>query len=230
MKYRYAWCALTLMAPIASASPIFDGYESYYASQSGALFNARDSKTLQSYSLYPDNTVQQGWEGIANGHRQSVKVADGNIQLNGRKLRLTRARLFPGESTTPDDLGRGTEVYFANGYVCLENTPSSASGTAARHMAVYLIRTGSTPQLFKLPSLFASCLGIRRVGGDIAFPRVTYDYALQRDVPDGVVFTEYRLRGQGFVATSRQVAARFVEAGNVYRFTITSPQSTGEAP
>lgn len=163
------------------------------------------------------------WEGIVNGEARRVVLENGTIRLERLSFRISAAKAFPDETLHKSDLGMGTEAFFSHGYVCLENTPASASGTAVRHKSVFLIRTSAKPKAFKLPSLFASCLGIRFVDGQQpAFDKVEYVYQRQRDqdYPRGVIFSEYSLGGDEFVATGIVVRATFVEPENVYRFSI----------
>jgi hypothetical protein len=96
---------------------------------------------------------------------------------------------------------------------------------------MYLIdmRKPKAARLYKLPSLFASCLGIRADRhGHILFDAVSYIHEDGADDPVGVRLREHRISGGSFLATGRTVVARFVEPGNVWRFTIETSHLRGE--
>ena len=99
------------------------------------------------------------------------------------------------------------------------------SGSGVRHKAVYLIvMTDVRPKVFKLPSLFASCLGVRLVEGRPVFDKIAYEYVDDQEQPRGVNFTEYALRNGSFVATGHRVKARFLDSDNFYRFSANMPE------
>lgn len=212
--------AILLAPTVACASPVFDGYENYYSTLPTPLFKAAEKISLQPYSMRPDNDVKLAWNGEINGTRHRLALDKGTIWLDSQSFNIKKAQAFPNETLDVSDLGIGTKGFFARSYACLENTPASASGTAVRHKSVYLIRTNAKPKAFKLPSLFASCLGIWLIDGQPAFNKVEYRYEDQQDQPSGVTFTEYLLRGNAFIATGHKVFARFVEQENVYRFSV----------
>ncbi len=217
MKYL---AALFLAPVLSQAATIFDGYEAYYASLPNRIFQSPGVK-LEPYSVQGDDTSRFGWHGMAAGRQQRVEVRDGQLKLNGRSLPLKLVKTFPDEVASNMDLDRGTIAYFAQNWTCVENTPSSASGTAVRHHAVYLIKhQGRRQETWKLPSLFASCAGIRLQNGLVHFDKAEYRYEDGQDEPQGVVFNEYLIRGSNFVATGDSQLATFVEPGNVYKFSV----------
>lgn len=217
------WIALFIPV-MACAGPVFEGYDAYYSTLPAPLFKSSERVLLQPYSVRPENDVKLTWEGKISGVRRKLTVDKGTIRLNQRLFKIKASRAFPGETLDVSDLGIGTEAFISGDRVCLENTPASASGSAVRHRAVYLIWDDSQPTILKLPSLFASCLGIRQINGRPAFDKIEYRYVDNQDQPNGVTFTEYILRGDLFVATGHTVIGKFLEAENVYRFSLDSPQ------
>ncbi len=215
-------CIGMLIAPFANAENIYDGYESYYASLSGSVFSNESKRELQLFSTLPGGRMAYSWEGKVAGIKHSVLIDNGTILVDRHSLKMRSAKAFPGETLNAGDLDGGTEVYFSNAYTCLEDIPSSASGSAVRHKSVYLINTKIKPLLFvKLPSLFGSCLGIRiNKNGKIAFDKVSYRYAANEDSPNGVMLTEYSLEDRRFSLTNLSIKTKFVEPDNVYKFSI----------
>lgn len=213
--------AVLLFAPvIGQAATVFDGYEAYYATLPNRLFEGQGIE-LQPYSVEGDDRVRFGWQGSVNGRQKKIEVRNGVLKVNGRTLNRQRVKAFPDEIASESDLGIGTTAYFSAGWTCVENTPTSASGSAVRHKAVYLIKqTGRTQQAWKLPSLFASCTAIRFQYNLVTFDKVTYRYSDGQDEAQGIEFTEYRIKGNKFIATPNKRSVSFVDPGNVYKFSI----------
>ncbi|MBS0450562.1 MAG: hypothetical protein JSS14_04565 [Proteobacteria bacterium] len=217
--------AMLLLAPaLAAAGPReFEGYEAYYATLPGALFKATSAIALIARTSPSDGSVHLRWRGMTNGYgNHTIEIGNGSLVIDRQVVRLAAARVFADEAAGNGDLGRGTLAYFASGWACLENTPSSASGTAVRHKSVYLLRIGGAQTIaWKLPSLFASCTNVRRDMGEIRFDKTEYRYDEGKDVPAGVLFKEYGIaRSNDFAATGRTRSATFVEPNNVYKFTL----------
>jgi hypothetical protein len=97
------------------------------------------------------------------------------VHWQGKRIELARAKRFPGEFTVNDGLGTNAKAYERPQFACIKGKPSSASGTAARHISVYLMEMRPNRQAakYKLPSLLASCLGVRLD----AFNRPLFDSA-----------------------------------------------------
>jgi hypothetical protein len=56
----------------------------------------------------------------------------------------------------------------------------------------------------------------------VQFDKVTYRYLDGQDEPQGVMFKGYAIQGNKFVATGGERTSTFLEAGNVYKFSIES--------
>lgn len=208
---------------LASAGDIYEDYDAYYDSLPGRLFAAQ-GVDLKAYSIQGGKGLRFGWSGTIQGRRHEVEIHNGVLIVDGRIAKSRSISSFPGETLSEDDLGIGSTAFFAPEWVCVENTPMSASGTAVRHKAVYLMHLSSKKlQTWKLPSLFAACGGIRKKGPNIVFDRVEYHYQPNKDDPVGVVFREYSIKGRAFVSSGPDRFATFVEAGNVYKFSISEP-------
>lgn len=201
MKYLIA----LLMAPVlAQAATTFDGYEAFYASLPDTLFHG-DGIQLQPYAMEGDDEMHYGWQGVVAGRRQALEVRDGVLTINGRVLKRSRIRPFPGEAVGETDLGMGTVAYFSPNWTCVENTPTSASGSAVRHRVVYLIRRGTKGyEAWKLPSLFAYCTSIRVKGKEALVQEASYRYVDGKDDPTGVVFREFSLTKRPVCPDRRQ--------------------------
>jgi len=191
---------LILVSGAASSATVFDGYPAYYSGLERTLFKENSStkfKGMKNQSLY--------WE----GHR----------------FRLNQATIFANETATDEDLGLDPRAYKYASYGCAEGIVASASGTAGRHQSVYLIDMSNhrKPKLYKLPSLFASCLGIRFDSQKrVAFDKASYTYDAGADRPSGVAFQEYVIDQGNFQPAGRTVRLRFTEPDNVYKFSIES--------
>lgn len=215
-------------------------------SKEGVIFKESDAHTLQQFSITFDDTtgkssneiaVEQNvfhWEGLVNGKEYSFSLIDKSIYnsenmgpeesfvLNGKKYYFKKAKLFPGEVGELD--ARRASLFINNDYLCLEGVSFSASGTSQRHIDVYFLslRTNVAAQHFyKLPSLFASCLGIRRdESGNIVFPKVSYRNYESVNTAAGVTFQDYTVKAERFIPIGSEIKADFVESENVYKFKV----------
>lgn len=235
------WLASLLVALIpnlahASADQVFDGYVRFYASQEGAVFKPSDAHKLQLFSVTSNATAAEKnifvWKGVADGKEFSFSLIDRSIYesddegpkesfvLNGKKFYFVSAKLFPGEFGKLD--ARSASLFINKKYLCLEGVSFSASGTAQRHVDVYLLsleQKGAVKHFYKLPSLFASCLGVRRgKDGFLIFPKIAYRYVGNTDAPVGVTIQDYTFRAGRFVSVGAELKANFVEPDNVYKF------------
>jgi hypothetical protein len=76
---------------------------------------------------------------------------------------------------------------------------------------------------FALTSLFASCRGLYLdESGKVHFYRAAYHYSAGQDDPGGLVLSECFLNAGEFRNTNIQLRTKFVEAGNVYKFTVSN--------
>ncbi|MGL5738562.1 MAG: hypothetical protein ACRCYJ_06795, partial [Plesiomonas shigelloides] len=167
---------ITMCLPfISHAANLFDSYESCYQALSNRLFHS-DGHELEPFSMEESEGVFYGWSGFDSGRQRSVELQDGQLTIDSKLLSTNFVKPFPRETIDIGDLGLGTKVYFNDSWVCVEGSPPSASGTAVRHQSVYLIRTGNKPMAWNLPSLFASCIGVRVNGGLPAFDSIRYFY------------------------------------------------------
>lgn len=224
IKIFLSW--LSVLPLWATAGPAFEGYDAYNNSHQNQLFKS-EGVDLQADSEGDELAVRYAASISTQGRRHVIQLKKAQFTAEGHRWQLSRARPFPGETTGADDLGRGSTAYFSApsgalpGWVCLESTPASAAGTAIRHKAVYLLSTARAKHTaWKLPSLFASCRGLRHRHQQILFDQIVYRYPTGQDEPTGLRFREYALVKGGFMPTGHLKEATFVEPGNVYRFTI----------
>ncbi len=215
--------AAAILPATAQDKAVFDGYEAYYATRPDRLFRTPGVE-LTPYAIEGEDGLRHGWQGQVNGRVQRVEQKDGQVRINGRRLPARRIHIFPGESISDTDLGMGTTAFFAKDWVCLENTPMSASGTAVRHQMVYLIKpTAKGLEAWKLPSLFARCAGIRQSGRTIVVDEANMRYAPGQDWPSGVTVKAHAIRRQAFVPTTGGWSGTFTEPDNVYKFSVDQP-------
>lgn len=221
----------------ANAGEVFDGYASYYSILEGAIFKSSDARALQPYSVVFDTSKGSksffGWEGEVNGKRYSFFLIDRSIYesddegpkesfiLNDRKFYFKKAKIFPGVIVGEIN-SHAASLYINKSYLCLEGVGLGSSGTSQRHRDVYLLPLMAKDRkqhLYKLPSLFASCLGIRQdKSGNLIFPKVSYRNYESVNTADGVNFQDYTFKTGQFVPVGPELKANFVEPDNVYKF------------
>lgn len=183
---------------LLSGSQTLYTYESYYQALPGHIFDEQ--------KVVPSPAINHG-----------------TFSWQGRRFRITNAHVFPSELANEDDFGPQPVAYKAGDLGCIEGQPSSSSGTAVRHFAVYLIdmRRRQIPKLYKLPSMFGSCQGVRMdSNGNVLFDDVVYRYRQGGDTSSGIVFVEQRIRRDQFERTGRTQSASFVEEENVWKFAL----------
>lgn len=205
--------------PAAEAPKIYEGYDAFYATLPSRLFTAQEARALAPRGI--GTPADDVWTWSLNGRRHVLSLSGADIVLDGRRLSAARATRFAGEGLGPA-LGRSATVYANDDTVCVEGVPSSASGTAVRHVRVSLITRAYSQQArrFELPSLFASCLGLSRDPDGFAFFKASYRWPEGQPAPLGLTLAPWRLQGTRFVPAGEPQTTTFVEPGNVYRFTL----------
>jgi len=220
----------------ANTGEVYDGYARYYSSLEGAVFKSSDVRTLQPGRTLSDATTMGkgvfSWQGMAHGKRYSFLLVDRSIYesddegpkesfvLNGKKFYFKQANIFPGELSKID--ARSASLYISKSYLCLEGVGFTSSGSAARHVDVYLLALApknGKQNLYKLPSLFASCFGVRLdKSGGIVFPKVSYRDYESVNAAAGVSFQDYTFKAGQFAPIGPEIQASFVEPENMYKF------------
>jgi hypothetical protein len=210
----YASLVFLLFANTSLAAAIYDDYESYYQTMHKPVFNIKNQLELS-------NSI---WNGLSHKKYKSIDFNPKFIAINGTHIPLSKAHVFDNEQgdTAPDLVA--DYIYFSKNYLCIEAIYSSASGTASRHKSVYLIETKKLSAkklvLYKLPSLFGSCLGVRLTNNNlIAFDKISYLYE-SADKPTGVIFEEQIINHHEFTLSKKKVVAKFLIPDNVYKFEI----------
>lgn len=190
--------SIVLCCSSASAQAVFDGYQSFYISLPNSLFK-HESKII--------------FRGVRNDE----------IIWNGYRLRMLNATVFPGTVATVGDLGPAPIIYEGQKWACLEGQSRTMSGTSVRHFSVYVIdaRTPQKVTLFKLPTLFNSCLNVQiDLMGRFRFNQAIYQYSAHSDFPTGLMFSEYVIQDRNFKSTGKTMFIEFVEPDNVWKFKI----------
>lgn len=206
-------------APHSMETPrIFEGYDAFYATLPSRLFTAQEARTLTPRGI--GTVAGDAWTWHLDGRTHVLSLRGADIALDGRRLPAARATRFQGEDVAPA-LGRSATVYAGGDSVCVEGVPSSASGTAVRHVRVSLITQayGAKARRFELPSLFASCMGLTREANGIGFFQASYRWPTDAPAPLGLTLVPWRLTGTRFVPAGPPQITTFVEPGNLYRFT-----------
>jgi hypothetical protein len=155
----------------------FDGYETYYATLPDRVFSPTDKHPLATEWTYPGKR-RHVWNEKVDGRLRRVTLADNVLAINGRRFTTGGATRFPDE--TPGELGGNAALYVNKSHACVEGALASASGMASRHTQVYLVVEPffKNANAYVLPSLFASCLGLRLDSKKrILFDEVAYLYA-----------------------------------------------------
>lgn len=198
MKFAHGLLVMMLLVscPATFSQTIYDSYPQYYKTADGIFTHLAPLRI--------------------EGSRNAV------VHWRNQRVPLNQATPFDGEFVRNDDLGSRPVAYVHRRFACIEGKSSSASGTAVRHMSVYLLdATPKKIRAFKLSSLFASCSGVRLTpAGDPLFYDASYIHASESDDPTGVTLREYSISNGKFVPTGRSVVTRFVEPGNVWRFEV----------
>lgn len=218
-------CAMGVFVSAAHADagaepPVFDGYEAFYAMLPGPLFSAQDARKRGRSGL--GDPAGDFWKWTALGKAHVLELRGADLLIDGKRLKADGAKRFDGEGVAPS-LGRGATIYANDDTVCVEGIPSSASGTAVRHVRVSVITRpyDAKARRFEFPSLFASCLGLTRTSsGGIGFLRAAYRWPVGTPAPQGVTFEGFTLKDGVFSPTGQTTQATFVEPDNVYRFTM----------
>lgn len=190
------------LSAASAATQIFDGFDDYYATLGGSLFKSKSTLVFSGL-----------------GKR--------GLRWKGHYINVKRSVAFPGDIATIDDLGRDPILYEHGSWACVEGQATSASGTAVRHFSVYVIdaRRKEAVMLYRLSSLFATCMGLRMDRrGRFLFDHITYNYAQDAESPNGLTLAEYRIDGTKFDATGRKRFVKFTEADNVWKFTVGTGQ------
>jgi hypothetical protein len=193
--------AVLLASQDAYAQAVYEDYDAYYQTKNGIFRGAA--------SLRIDGT------------RNAV------VYWQNQRIELKRAKPFPREFTVNDDLGPEAISFESFPYACIEGQSSSSSGTAVRHMSVYLLdaKEGGKVRAYKLPSLFAACSEVRLDGeGRPLFFEARYVYAEGSHDAIGTSLREYVVSSGEFLPTGHSVTTRFVEPDNVWKFEVSAEQ------
>ena len=214
-----------LVVLLLSVSPVFvcgdtlfRDYEAYFLSLKNNLFSPQSASQKMSIGYDDKGDAQYFWQD--KDQKLILEIQGKTIFLNQKKIR--KISVFPKEHLVANALGLQPLVYTNKNYLCLEGTANSASGKAARLKTVYLINL-QTREMSVLPSLFASCLGIRNVDNTVTFFQAEYgdgdhENNDETDKPSGVTFKEFQLKERNFLKTGNQYRVRFADPENVYEF------------
>lgn len=201
MKKNATLLALLLVGDFAFAQTVYEDYDAFYRSRSGIFRNAAALRI--------------------DGTENAV------VHWRSQRIELKRAKPFPREFAVNDDIGSDAVSYESSHYACIEGQAAASSGTAVRHMSVYLLEANGVGKVtaYKLPSLFAACSEVRldRKGRPLFFA-ATYIYTDGSDNASGTSLREYVISHGEFVRTGHAVMTRFVEPKNVWKFEVAVEQ------
>lgn len=214
-------CLSLYSVPSTSADFVYD-YQSYFGSLPGAIFKDVAAHTFVPYSTENDEIRFELKDTLLRDTLR-IQLTENEIFLDGNLTYLSNAKIFPGEFAGSLD-GSTASLYIYRNIVCLEASAVSASGSAARHIELYvfmLTKKRSIADFWKLPSLFATCKGIRiNAKKDIIFPKISYRYEDAYDFPVGTIIEDYSIMGEHFQPSRHVTRADFVDPENVYKFVI----------
>jgi hypothetical protein len=212
---------------LAFADAIFNVYDEYYATLPDRLFK---EKFIEFSFFALEGDKDQGlayfWEGTLDGREYKIIVREGNdndkLLINGHVINYKKIRTFPGDTGTIKLTGMGEKpvAYFAPGWLCMQ---WPYPGLATIGYSVYLIKLAKTkggkPIIWSLPDLHGSCKQVRMESNQIKFYKAEYRHL--NDVPIGVSFHEYTIRGKKFVRTKSPVCnATFVVPEKDFKFSL----------
>lgn len=218
--------AMAICSGVAHAGEIYDGYDAFFNAQAGQVFSSPVSKDYLPARYASNGDATASWQGRAGRKRIRVEVTSRDIQIDRLRYAFADAVRLPGDDGVEVD-PRSVTLYLAPGAdaaspdVCIEST-FNGSGTADRYSEVYAIasRSRAGARLFKLPSLFGSCLSLVRQQGALQFPIFSYRRVANIDDPVGNDVQYFAIHGGRYVRTERHLSTRFAEPSNVFRFTV----------
>lgn len=228
---------MTSFAGIAQdcfSDEVYLSHDTWMSAQPGAIFFSVDRLESTNVPIDSTGTYRLTWRVYTPNGTPSHVTLQGNIlSVNGRRGEVTKAIRFPGEAWV--DLGHRASLYVHGADLCVEGVPPSASGRAQRHVQVLFAPGALRPRggrasrpLYQLPSLFASCAGIRRdEAGQVHVPQASYIWREGADEAVGLNWVDHVLTPAGFKATGVVRQVEFVEPGNVYRFRVLSTPMGG---
>jgi hypothetical protein len=232
MKYAIL---IFLFASGVIAEVILYDYSQYWQTFNNRVFN-NEQKCKFNVTFKDNGKPTTEWNGDNGAPLSSCNSAfsgkeynitidgeHGIIIINGVKVDTNASISYEEKLSGASEGMYGNFVYLANGYTCVEEYHPAISGKGARHRFVYLIDHGDLilsgkPIIYMLPTLFQSCLSIRKKGDIIYFDKVSYSYDEKSDYPIGVIFEEYSINGDKFKQTGARRGAYFPDADNVYKF------------
>lgn len=221
MTKLFATCLILICSiSLALADTVYTNFNLYYANYQNQIFKQSEPLNFEITQQYIST-----WHGFINKKFHTVKIANGFIKIDNNYLNLISANIFMGEQAD-DGVGlAGDKLYFSQPYVCIEAIYPSASGMSARHKSIYLInlkelRSKKEDALFLLPSLFGTCLGLRfDEKHHVSFDKISYQYD-SSESPIGILFQEYYLEHNSFIASGKMAIGHFSETNNVHQFYI----------
>ena len=237
MKKYLISCAIIFLGVNTSRAEdvIYDGYEAYYATFPNLIFNKAEKLEAEMVTweqdikpgINPaesDAELRFSWTGLVAGKEHFISVGDDTILVDGHALLFRPVIKFPDDvEPSYQPLGKGPVLYTGNtSYICLEGNNSNGR-TGDRYTSVYLfdVEHLTPPVLYKLPSLFASCLNIRLdARKNFVFDKASYRYKLNSEQLEGLNLIEYFMKDKRFISTGNKVVTKFIESENVFKFSI----------
>ncbi|BEU26072.1 hypothetical protein PBP221_62120 (plasmid) [Paraburkholderia sp. 22B1P] len=226
MMRKTTLMALLLCASrCALAGEVYDGYQAFFDRQAGQVFTSPVSSDYLPSTYDSRGVPQAAWQGRVGNRSVSLVVGDQTLRINGKRYEYSRSVRLPSDGRGDVD-PRSITLYVtrytknAGPMLCLEST-GTGSGSADRYAQVYVINQAQSKfTLLKLPSLFGSCRGLIEDHSELRFPAFSYRRAGQAVDPVGTDVQYYSIVSGRYVPTSRRLATRFVEPGNVFKFEV----------
>ncbi|MDR2152013.1 MAG: hypothetical protein LBO72_04250 [Helicobacteraceae bacterium] len=202
-------------------------YESYWQTFSNRVFSDKNKYAMIEEEVgvvteYSVGDYISYWNGVFQGKEYNISFYGDEkdiLLINDYKIKPNSFIRLEGDIDSLRGISAHT-IYFAKNYACVEGYFVNAQGKGVRHRLVYLIALDRPPNkvVYKLPSLFQSCLSIRHKNGAIYFDKVSYSYDEESDYPIGVIFEEHSINGDKFKQTGAKTEAYFLDEGDAYRF------------
>jgi hypothetical protein len=224
--------ALVTLSSNVYGARSYDGYDAFYADQSGAVFDAPIRQPAGPLHLYSDRGEQGSYTELRStldGKAVRIEVAGNRVTVDDKAYRFARAITFPGEHAT-DIYPGNANVFLAAGtsshppLLCVEGH-GSGSGEANRHPQIFLLVNplARKPTFLHLPSLLSSCRAVVATkAGKLAFPKNSYVFDVAQESRVGLLVSYYTFENQRFVSapTLSKLRLRFTHPEIPFQFSV----------
>lgn len=220
--------ATTFIAISASAhaADIYDDYDAFYSTQTGALFKSpikQDEENI--YSNFGGNGIYTELKTSIDGKSEKIQVLSDHLIVNKNTHKFAQAMTFPNERAV-DIYPGSARVFIAEAtgnrpsLLCLEGN-GSGSGEADRYQQVFLLMAplARKPVFLHLPALLSSCRAVLATTNDkIAFPKNSYLFNEAKNTRIGLLVSYFTFDHGKFAPTGKEIRLHFINPENPFKF------------